>query len=210
VLISPLAGVLITLSALLLGLGGSMIEGFPLHSQYGIFFMADKFGGTAVLALTCLVALSGCMATLSGILGTAAVIIAKDFGEFIKGSDNTLINARVCSIIIGLISLWVATIDLPNLVVIANIMYNCIGQAIVPLLLGQYWRRSNLHGAAAGMLTGIGFTLYATLFPDTIAWANGFTAGIIGLGINLTIHITLGFVFGKQAHVDEIFDTLKK
>lgn len=209
ILISPIFGVFITLSTLLLGLGGSMLREFPFSGPYGIFFIAEKFGGTLMLALTGIVALSACMATLSGVIGTAAVIVAKDFLGLIKGRSNTLVDARICTIIIGLIFLWISTVDIPNIFIIGVVIYNCVAQAIVPLLLGQYWKKSNLYGAAIGMLIGMGFTIYASFFPNVIEWANGFSAGIIGLGINLLIHIILGYAFGKQDHVDEIFDVVR-
>lgn len=211
IFISPLVGIVIVMFSLLLGLGGGLLEGFPAQGQLGLFFMASQFGGPVALALVGIAVLAACTATISGILSCAASLLTKDFELNKIGNDqDLLICAKKCTIIAGLVALWIATVDFPSLMSIAILMYDCVVQAIIPLLVGLYWKKSNLPGAAFGMLTGIGITLVGNIFPGTIVWAGGWSAGMLGLAFNLIIHVALGFALGKPEHVDALFQTISE
>ncbi|MCG8540178.1 MAG: sodium:solute symporter family protein, partial [Clostridia bacterium] len=208
VFIAPLAGVFIGFLTLALGLGAGLLEGFPADAQSAIFWMADHYGGPFVLALIGIFALSACMSTISAVINTASVLIAKDLASSVVKNlsrETMLKYAKGLTIGVGLISLYIATIDLPNLMMIALVMYDCIVQAFIPLFVGLFWRKSNLPGAFAGMLIGVVIALYGNLNPQSIAWTGGWSAGMVGMGVNFIVHIICGFAFGKQKHVDEIF-----
>ena len=67
-----------------------------------------------------------------------------------------------------------------------------------------------MYGAFGGMTVGIVITLTGNFYPQAFQWTGGWSPGIIGLIVNLLIHIACGFIFGKQKHVDEMFDLVKR
>lgn len=209
--IVPIITVLLGTMIMMLGLGGRLIKGFPSDAQEGIFWVADTFGGPVVLGMMGISALAACMSTASAVLNTAGVIIAKDFSIFFMNMtrNKIFLIAKISTVVVGLLALWLATINLPNLMIVAMLMYNCIMQAIVPLFIGLYWRKSNIQGALAGMLIGILITIGGTALPETIEWAYGWSAGILGFAANLLIHIILGLIYKKQPHVDKLFTVLE-
>ncbi|MBR0597305.1 sodium:solute symporter family protein [Sinanaerobacter chloroacetimidivorans] len=212
VFIAPVVAIMIRFSLFTLGLGCFLISGFPLKSNFSLFWLADSFGGPILLGLFAVISLSASMSTFSAIISTSAIMVCKDWlGAAFRGlSPQSMLKlAKGLTIVIGIISLYIATIQIDNLLNIAVIMFDLIVQAIIPLFIGQYWRKSNLYGAFGGMTVGIVITLMGNFYPQAFQWTGGWSPGIIGLVVNLFIHIACGFVFGKQKHVDEMFDTVK-
>ena len=197
---------------LLLALGGKTLPGFPDIPEQSFFWIAKTFGGNLVLGLAAVVALAASMSTVSAVINSSAVIISKDWigGIFKKASREEMLRyAKGATIAAGILSLYIASIDIPNLLSIALLMYDFIVQAIVPLFIGLYWKKSNIAGAGAGMVAGILIAVLGNIFPETVAWAGGWSPGMVGLMVNLAIHIACGIVWGKQRHVDELFDLLE-
>lgn len=128
VFVAPLAAIMIGFMTLALGLGGSLLDGFPADAQSGIFWMADTFGGPVVLALIGIFALSACMSPISAVVNTAAVLISKDLVSSMYKSferDKLLKIAKGSTLGVGAISILIATLNLPNLMMIALMMYDC-------------------------------------------------------------------------------------
>lgn len=209
---APLAVITNILLLLLLALGGSTLLGFPAGQETSLFWIAKTYGGNFILGMVAVFALAASMSTMSGVICTAAVMISKDWiGSIFKSvsRDQLLTYTKAATVAVGVISLYIASIEIPNLLTIALLMYDCIVQAFVPLFMGQCWKKSNLIGACIGMMTGILIAIGGNIAPETIVWANGWSAGMIGFMANLLIHIFCGLVFGKQGHVDELFQVLK-
>lgn len=209
--ISPFIVIPHSLLILLLALGGSSLVGFPATQESSYFWLVATYGGNIVLGLLAAGALSASMSTMSAVINTSANIIAKDWiGNFRSGITRAqlLRNAKGATIAIGIISLYIASIEIPNLLQIALYMYDCIVQAFVPLFVGLYWKRSNLKGASFGMIVGILIAILGNLMPQTMLWANGWSAGTIGLMANFLIHIYCGLRWGEENHTKELFYTL--
>jgi SSS family solute:Na+ symporter len=198
---------------LLLALGGETLPGFPDIPEQSFFWIAKTYGGNLVLGLAAVVALAASMSTVSGVINASAIIISKDWigGIFKKASSEEMLRyAKGATIAAGILSLYIASINIPNLLSIALLMYDFIVQAIVPLFIGLYWKKSNIAGAGAGMVAGIVIAVLGNIFPETVAWAGGWSPGMVGLMVNLAIHTVCGIVWGKQKHVDELFSLLEE
>ena len=197
---------------LLLALGEIALPGIPDAPEVSLFWIARTYGGNFVLGLVAVVALAASMSTVSAVINTSAIIISKDWigGIFGKSSREDMLRyAKGATIAAGILSLYIASINIPNLLFIALLMYDFIVQAIVPLFVGLYWRKSNLIGASAGMVAGIIIALIGNLVPSSIAWFGGWSAGMIGLMANLMIHISCGLIWGEQKHVGKLFRVLE-
>lgn len=197
---------------LLLSLGGMTLPGFPDVPEVSFFWIAGTYGGNLILGLVAVVALAASMSTVSAVINSSAIIISKDWigGILKKASREEMLKyAKGATIAAGILSLYIASIDIPNLLFIALLMYDFIVQAIVPLFVGLYWKKSNLIGASTGMIAGIIIAMLGNIMPSSIEWSGGWSAGMIGLMVNLIIHIFCGFVWGKQNHVDELFRSLE-
>jgi len=211
VLVAPIAALAIAIVILWLALGGRMIPGFPEDAQTGIFWMANEFGGPIALGLVAVFASSAAVSTISSSCNGIAVLFAKNFfGNVMTSEQSVLTTAKATTLVLGVVAIGIATIDLPQLITIALAMYDCIVQAIVPLLFGMYWKKGNLIGAALGLLVGSVIAIGSLLFPGLISWTGGISGGLVGLAANAIVYVICGFVFGKQSGTDEIFDVLKQ
>ena len=210
VYVAPLAALFIALMILWLALGGRMLPGFPQDAQSGVFWMANQYGGPIALGLVAVFASSAAVSTISASANSIAVLIAKNLlGNFVEDQQAVLRYAKIATLLLGIISMAIATLELPQLIEMALIMYDCIVQVIVPLLFGLFWKRGNLKGAIMGLSVGMIITLGTLINPALIAWAGGISGGIIGLLVNALVYILCGYWFGKQSHVDALFETLQ-
>ncbi|MDR1797073.1 MAG: sodium:solute symporter family protein [Clostridiales Family XIII bacterium] len=212
VLIAPFAGILIGFTILSLGLGLAQFSDFPADPQSSAFWIADKMGGPAMLGLIGILALAAAMSTLSAVLNTASLLISKDLvGTLFSKLDRGVLFkwARILTIAIGAVSIVIATTDLPNLMSISLVMYDCSVQAFPAVFIGLFWKKANLPGAAAGFFVGCFFSLVGNFYPASIAWAGGWSGGIIGVFFNILILFVCGLVCKRYDRVDELFDTVK-
>jgi sodium/proline symporter len=212
VLIAPIAGILIGFTVLSLGLGLTSFPDFPEDAQSAAFWISDKFGGPVMVGLMGILALAACMSTISAVLNTSAVLIAKDICGTLasKMSREKLFKAaRVLTIVVGIIAIIIATQNIPNLMFISIMMYDCTVQAFPAVFIGLFWRRTNLPGVSIGFVVGCIISLVGNLFPASIAWAGGWSGGIMGVFVNLVIVVICGFACKPYSRVDELFNTIK-
>jgi cation/acetate symporter len=169
-----------------------------------------------MVGLMGILALAACMSTISAVLNTAAVLIAKDW----VGAANPKLSreilfkwARRITIIIGIFAIFIATLEIPQLVPISLVMYDCTVQAFPAIFIGLFWRRANLPGVSIGFAVGCLFSLLGNAFPATIAWAGGgglgWSGGMIGVVFNVIIVVICGFACKPYERVDELFNTVK-
>lgn len=209
VLVVPLVGALFTILLLWLGLGGTLLDGFPEDAQSGVFWIADMFGGPVILGLVGVFALAASMSTISAATVTAAVMIGKNMlAPFNLTRQRTLAVSKAATLVVGIIATGIATLEIDRLVALIIFVYDCVVQVSVPLMLGLFWRRGNVYGAFIGTAVGMIIVLTAGAFPSLISWAGGWTAGMVGLVINLILYIIISLATTKPDYVDELFDTL--
>lgn len=210
VLFVPLIGAIFVLIVLWLGLGGSLLNGFPKDAQSGIFWMAEQYGGPVVVGLMGIFALAASMSTISAGTTAAAVLIGKNLLGFLKlNRRQTLLCAKTATLIVGIILMFVATMEITRLVSLVLYLYDCLVQVSVPVILGLYWKRGNVYGAATGVIAGMSIVILRDVFPWLTSWAGDWSAGLVGLLINLILYIAVSLLTKKQANVDEIFRVLE-
>ncbi|MDR1042601.1 MAG: sodium:solute symporter family protein [Clostridiales Family XIII bacterium] len=212
VLIAPLAGILIGFTVLALGLGLTSFADFPEDPQGAAFWISGKFGGPIMVGLMGILALAACMSTISAVLNTAAVLISKDLCGTVasKMSREKLFKAaRILTILVGIIAIIIATREIPNLMFISIVMYDCSVQAFPAVFIGLFWRRINIQGVSVGFIVGCIISIVGNFFPATIAWAGGWSGGILGLFANLIIVLVCGIAFKPYHRVDELFHTVR-
>ncbi|WP_339164340.1 sodium:solute symporter family protein [Siminovitchia sp. FSL W7-1587] len=209
VLVVPLIGALFTILLLWLGLGSRLIDGFPDDAQAGAFWIADQFGGPISLGLMGVFALAASMSTISAATITAAVMIGKNILAPLNLSrQKTLTVSKIATLLVGLIAIGIATMEIGRLVSIILYVYDCIVQVAIPLVLGLFWKRGNVYGAFTGTITGMIVVLTAGVFPWLTDWAGSWSPGSIGLLYNLILYVAVSLLTKKQAHVEELFNTL--
>jgi SSS family solute:Na+ symporter len=212
VLLAPLAGILIGFTILSLGLGLGSFSDFPEDPQSSAFWISGKFAGPVMVGLMGILALAACMSTISAVLNTASVLIAKDLvGAFASAATNASLfkYARVLTVGVGVVAIIIATMDIPNLMFISLVMYDCTVQSFPAVFIGLFWRRANLPGVSAGFAVGCVFSLLGNLYPSTIAWAGGWSGGMVGVAVNLVVIIICAFACKPYHRVDELFDTVR-
>lgn len=211
VLFAPTCALFIGIMVLWLGLGGRMLDGFPEDAQTGVFWIANQYGGPIALGLVAVFASSAAVSTISASANGTAVLFAKNvFGSFGASEKQVLRIAKIATGVLGVASIAIATIDLPQLITIALAGYDCIVQVIVPLLIGLYWKRGNLIGAFLGVTVGVIIAIGSLLRPELIEWTGGISGGLVGLGVNTVIYIACGLLFRKHSNTDEIFSVLDR
>lgn len=207
VLIAPTAGILIGASILILSLGAATLPGFPEDAQAGAFWVGETYGGPIMCGLIGILALAASMSTISAVLNVTSVLLAKD----IVGTANPKIDraklfkaARVLTILAGIAALGVAMCDLPNLMFVALMMYDCSIQAFPAVFIGLWWRRANLPGISIGFLVGSFFSILGSLSPGAIAWAGGWSGGMVGFFFNLIIVFICGIAIKPDGRWDKL------
>ncbi|RJS59355.1 sodium:solute symporter family protein [Bacillus sp. PK3_68] len=207
-LVVPIIGSIFVILVMWLALGGSLLDGYPKDPQEGGFWIAKTYGGPVVLGLMGIFALSASMSTISAMSTTSSIIIGKHFTSQKLSRDQKLKYSKLFTLAIGLLCMAIATMDLPMVTTITLYVYECLVQVAPALLLGMYWKRANKYGAAVGTITGMVIVLLKEPFPWLITWANGVSAGLLGLAVNLILFVTISLVTPKPSHVNELFNVL--
>ncbi|MDR2487642.1 MAG: hypothetical protein LBD12_06710, partial [Clostridiales Family XIII bacterium] len=212
VLVAPIAGILIGFTVLTLGLGLTSFPDFPADPQSAAFWVSAKFGGPVMVGLMGILALAACMSTISAVLNTASVLISKDICGTVRPTltrDSLFKAARILTVIVGIVSIIIATQNIPNLMFISIVMYDCSVQAFPAIFIGLFWRRANIQGVSTGFIVGCAIALIGSFAPAAIGWAGGWSAGIIGVFVNALIVLVCGLAFKPYKRVDELFSTIK-
>jgi SSS family solute:Na+ symporter len=199
-LAAPFLALPVLILTLSLGMGARLLPGMHLSDALGLFHIAEIYGDRTLRAMLGVGVTAACMTMCAPMFNVAGVMIAKDILPFLRPSakPDALKSAKVCTVTVGLVALWIATIEFPNLVSLVMLMYNFIIQTAAPILLGLWSKQSNLRGAAAGMAVGIFITLLFSVFPQFTEGMNGLSAGMAGFIANVTVHAAVSFATGRR------------
>lgn len=209
VFVAPAVALIVAFFILTCGMGGELISGFPADSQMGLFFIANTYGGPVILGIVAVFAGSAAISTISSVSNGISIIFAKDFGYFFSKEKATILKiAKIATATFGIVAIFFATRELPQLMFMALMMYDCIVQCFVPIFGGLFWKKGNIQGVSLGLLVGAGIAVFGTFFPGFFEWCP-ISVGILGLMFNLVIYVVCGYVFKKHDHVDEMFEVLK-
>lgn len=179
-------------------------------SEIAFFIMADKAYGPVFLGLCGIVVVAAGMSLISVVMNSHSIIIAENFIKPLQPnatSQQRVKTARWSTLIYSLVALSIALMDLPNLYLIAIVAYEGISQVVPMVIFSLYWKRSNKYGALLGFICGLvtAVTLSA-MFNVNGVEVFAFSGGVIGLVVNVIVHVICGFAFPKDEHVDELFD----
>lgn len=212
VLFAPLLGIIMGFLVMALGLGSTYFDGFPADSQQASFWIVDKLGGPVGLGLLGVLGLAASMSSIACFLNCFAIMISKDIVAPLCPNisrDKLFKIARVATIAVGVIAVIISMFEVAQLMYFVIAIYDCCVQAFPLIFIGLFWRKANLQGAICGFTIGSIWAVLGVFWPETIAWAGGWTGGFIGLVCNTIAIVVCGLIFGKQDHVDEMFDLLK-
>ena len=178
-------------------------------SEMAFFVMADKAFGPLFLGFCGIVVVAAGMSMVSVIMNSHGIIISenfiKPFRKNLTSADRVTI-ARWSLLIYSIIAIGIALLNLPKLYSIAIIAYEGISQIVPMLIFSLYWRRSNKYGALLGFVVGLAIAISYGIFGSGAFW----TGGVYGLVVNVIIHFACGYIFPKDAHVDELFEIIDK
>jgi SSS family solute:Na+ symporter len=171
---------------LLYALAGAVI-GMAAKSLYPTLDSADSAFATivknvlptGVKGLVLAAALSAMMSTASGALIASATVANNDIlarlrtlggrrpaGAAADDHDEVRAN-RLMIVLLGALSILIATL-LDDVVSALTVAYNLlVGGLLVPILGGLLWRRGNLRGALAAMITG-GVTVVVLMVTEGV------------------------------------------
>jgi cation/acetate symporter len=160
--------------------------------------------------VTGLVAAGGLAAALStadGLLLTISNALSHDlYYKVINPRATTqrrLVIAKSQLLVVAVVAAWVASLRPDSILFMVGLAFSIAASAFFPaLVLGIFWRRANRWGAVAGMLAGLGVTLYYVVRTHPFfgggmeqAWLsiNPISAGVFGvpLGFLATILVSL-------------------
>jgi cation/acetate symporter len=143
--------------------------------------------------------LAAALSTADGLLLTIANAISHDLYYNVINPQASLIKrltiTKVLLIVTALVSAWVATFRLAIIVELVAWAFSLAASAFFPaLVMGIWWKRSNKTGALAGMLVGLGVTLFYMIGSRFygVSWFGTATvaSGVFGIPLGfLTIWI---------------------
>jgi cation/acetate symporter len=189
----------------------------------GILQMAELSLNTDVIVLatpeiaglpyvvTGLVAAGGLAAALStadGLLLTISNALSHDlYYKVINPKATTqrrLVIAKSQLLVVAVVAAWVASLRPDNILFMVGLAFSIAASAFFPaLVLGIFWKRANRPGAVAGMLTGLGVTLYYVMRThpffgggmEQAWWAiSPISAGVFGVPLGFVVIIFVSLV----------------
>lgn len=209
VYIAPLLIIVTTFGIIWSGMGLLLLDDIPSNHQYGLFFVANAYGGPVVLGLVGVFAVAASMSTISAVSHACGVMLGE---EFICKPDTPEIKRvrilKTSTISLGIISMIVAVLDWGQLNMVALAMYEFIIQGFIALFLGVLWKKGNVQGAFLGMLTGV-IIAFLGFFGVDFSWAGGLSAGVVGLIANLIVYLVCAKIYGPMPIADELWEKIK-
>jgi SSS family solute:Na+ symporter len=205
---SPICAIVVVLLILMPTMGGRLLTGFPEDAQYGLFWIANEYGGPIILGAVAVFTICAALTTISTVANAISVPFAKDIVRVFFKKTDVLKLAKLTTAIVTVVAILLGTRNVPQLNFFAIMLYNFIVQAFVPQIIGTFFKRGNKIGAIAGMAVGcivaVIYQFWPTVFGDLGAWAV-----LLGLLANTIVFIVCGFVFGKPDHVDKLYENLR-
>jgi solute:Na+ symporter, SSS family len=194
-----------------LALGAGITPEAVAAGEEAFFVMVEKAFGPVFLALSAVIVIAASKSLIDSVVASHSVIFTENlmkdlFPKYKPNMHQRVLHSRIMIVIYVIVCLIIAAMDLPNLAIIALMLYEGIIQVIPPLVFGVFWRQSNRWAALIGMLAGLGVA-FGLSFTDTWPLAS-WTPGIIGLVVNIIVHIALGFALKPEEGVDEMFEAV--
>ncbi len=183
-----------------------------------VMLATPEIGGLPYV-VTVLVAVGGLAAALStadGLLLTIGNALAHDV---LRDNDASKARAmhrvmwsKFALLVVALVAAYVAALRPAGILYLVSASFSLAGAAFVPaMVLGIFWPGTTRSGAVAGMLAGLGVTLYYMLtnLPvvraalqlggDGLWWGvQPISAGVFGVAAGLFVTLTVSLVTGNS------------
>ncbi len=132
--------------------------------------------------------LAAALSTADGLLLTIANALSHDvYYKMINPQASTgrrITLAKSLLLVAALAAAWVASLRPDTILSMVAWAFSIAGACFFPaLVLGIFWKRANRHGAIAGMLAGMGLTLFYLLGVKFFGMAKWFGISDISAGI---------------------------
>jgi len=177
--------------------------------------------------VTGLVAAGGLAAALStadGLLLTISNALSHDFYFKVINPRATTQRRLVISksqlLLVAAVAAWVASLRPDNILFMVGLAFSIAASAFFPaLVLGIFWKRANKWGAIAGMLSGLGITLWYVVrthpfFHGSMANAwfdiESISAGVFGVPLGFVVAIVVSLLTPPpSAEVRALVDSVR-
>jgi len=163
--------------------------------------------------------LAAALSTADGLLLTIANAISHDLYYNVINPKASLMKrltiTKVLLISTALIAAWVATARLAIIVELVAWAFSLAGAAFFPaLVMGVWWKRANKTGAVAGMLVGLGVTLFymigSRFYGMTWFGTATIASGIFGIPLGfLTIWIVSSLTEAPSAEMQQLVQDIR-
>lgn len=147
--------------------------------------------------------LAAALSTADGLLLTIGNALAHDL--FFRGESNRagavrrVMLSKFALLVVALAAAYVAAQRPADILYLVSASFSLAGAAFVPaMVLGIFWYRTTRQAAVAGMLTGLGLTLYYIVVNVAAVRA---ALGLTGSGLWFGIEPVSAGVFGVSAGV---------
>jgi cation/acetate symporter len=197
-----------------------------------ILVLATPEIGGMPFAVTCLVAagaLAAALSTADGLLLTTANALTHDFyfRTFAPDASATrqVASSKVVLMVIALLAAYVATRRPATILHLVTPLFSIAAATLFPaLVLGIFWKRTTCWGACAGMLAGLGLTLYYLLTRDPLlrAWigldaaaprwfgVQAGAAGVFGVPAAFAAAIVVSLLARRSTEMDDWVDRIRR
>jgi cation/acetate symporter len=154
--------------------------------------------------------LAAALSTADGLLLTISNAIVRDvYSHEVKdrmSAEQRVILSKFALLAVALIAAAVATLKPGEILPLVTASFSLAASAFVPVMvLGIFWARANRAGAVAGMLSGLGITVYYMLlnsatFRAFFAMAPGYdlwfgiqplSAGVFGVPTGFAVAVAV-------------------
>jgi cation/acetate symporter len=163
--------------------------------------------------------LAAALSTADGLLLTIANALAHDlYYRMIDPRATTqrrLIMSKAMLLLVALVAAWVASLRADNILSMVGLAFSIAAASFFPALVcGVFWKRANRWGAVAGMMVGLGLTLYYVAITHpyfggsmAAAWFDiqPISAGIFGLAGGFAAIVAVSLLTPAPGEAEQAF-----
>ena len=168
-----------------------------------VMLVTPELGGMpyVVSGLVAAGGLAAALSTADGLLLTIGNALAHDFffrGESDQaGAVRRVMLSKFVLLVVALVAAYAAAQRPADILYLVSASFSLAGAAFVPaMVLGIFWRRTTASAATAGMVTGLGLTIYYIAINSTAVRS---ALGLTGSGLWFGILPVSAGVFGILA-----------
>jgi SSS family solute:Na+ symporter len=184
---------------LLVGFAGVLYPSAPESADFILPHMILQTGLPAlVVGLFCAGALAASMSTGDALLhGAASIAIEDGIHPFVRLADARRRHLmQLLVLAVGGLAFYLAIIQQRSLVWLLLTAYGLIDQLAPPVYAALFWRRATTAGALAGLVAGMGTSVFFLLRPESRPFE--IHEGILGLIVNAIVLIVVSLATRPQ------------